>query len=62
MRQKFRNVIERDAFLPGGYLEKSRFIPCFDIGFEALASHFDATPYHHIVEAARAICRKKNHF
>jgi V/A-type H+-transporting ATPase subunit C len=62
MRQKFRNVIERDAFLPGGYLEKSRFIPCFDIGFEALASHFDATPYHHIVESGAGYLQKEKSF
>lgn len=61
-RQKFRNITERDAFLPGGYLEKSRFVQCYDIGFEALAAHFDATPYRHIVESGAAYLQKEKSF
>ncbi|HBG26640.1 MAG: hypothetical protein A2Y10_04625 [Planctomycetes bacterium GWF2_41_51] len=62
MRQKLRNIDERDAFLPGGYLEKSRLIQCLDIGFEALGSHFFATPYYHLVESGAVYLQKEKSF
>ncbi len=62
MRQKIRGIDEQDAFLPGGYLEKSRFIQCFDIGFEALAAHFFAAPYYHLIESGAMFLQKENSF
>jgi V/A-type H+-transporting ATPase subunit C len=62
IRLKLRNLDERQAFLPGGYIEKSRFIQCFDIGYEALAGHFYATPYYHLIEAGANYLEKENSF
>ncbi len=62
MRQKIRGIDERQAFLPGGYLEKSRLVQCLDIGFEALASQFFATPYHHLIESGAIYLQKENSF
>jgi V/A-type H+-transporting ATPase subunit C len=62
MRQKLRNIDERDAFLPGGYIEKSKFVQSMDIGYEALAAHFYATPYYHLVESGAVYLQKNNSF
>lgn len=62
MRQKLRGIDERDAFLPGGYIEKSRLVQCLDIGFEALAAHFFATPYYHLIESGAMYIQKENSF
>jgi len=62
MRLKFLNLDERRPFLPGGYIEKSRFIQCFDIGYEALAGHFYATPYYHLIEAGANYLEKEKSF
>jgi V/A-type H+-transporting ATPase subunit C len=62
MRQKFRGIDERDAFLAGGYIEKSRLVQCLDTGYEALASHFSATPYYHIIESGAAYLQKEKSF
>jgi V/A-type H+-transporting ATPase subunit C len=62
MRQKIRNIDEREAYLPGGYIEKSRLIQCMDIGLEALANHFFATPYFHLIESGAMYLQKHNSF
>ncbi|HAL44990.1 MAG: hypothetical protein A2Y12_10085 [Planctomycetes bacterium GWF2_42_9] len=62
MRQKLRNIDERDAYLAGGYIEISRLVQCMDVGYEALAAHFYATPYYHLVESGAAYLQKNNSF
>jgi len=62
MRQKFRGIEERDAFLPGGYIEKARLVQCLDIGYEAMGGHFSATPYHYVVESGAAYLQKEKSF
>ncbi|MEN6386158.1 MAG: V-type ATPase subunit [Phycisphaerales bacterium] len=61
-RQKLRNIDEREAYLPGGYIEKSRLVQCIDIGFEALANHFFATPYYHLIESGAVYLQKNTSF
>ncbi len=62
MRQKLREIDEREAFLPGGYIEKSRLVQCLDTGYEALAGHFSATPYYHIIESGVGYLQKEKSF
>jgi len=62
MRQKLRNIEERETFLAGGYVEKSKLIQCLDTGFETMAQHFYATPYYHLVESGVAYIQKEKSF
>lgn len=62
MRMKFTGLQDRDVFLAGGYIEKSRLVQCFDIGYEAQAQHFYATPYYHLIEAGANYLEKENSF
>jgi V/A-type H+-transporting ATPase subunit C len=62
MRMKFTGLPSTDAFLTGGYIEKSKLIQCLDIGYEALAQHFYATPYYHLIEIGANYLQKENSF
>jgi V/A-type H+-transporting ATPase subunit C len=50
LRLKLADRDEREFFLPGGFVENDRLIHGLDIGYEALAPLFFATPYHDVVE------------
>jgi len=62
MRMKFTGLQRTDVFLAGGYIEKSRLTQCLDIGYEALAQHFYATPYYHLIETGANYLQKENSF
>jgi V/A-type H+-transporting ATPase subunit C len=53
-RLKFTELEERNIFIDGGYVELDKFKTGLDLGFEAVAPLFFATPYMQIVEAAAA--------
>jgi V/A-type H+-transporting ATPase subunit C len=42
---------ERNVFLLDGYVEPQRFIHALDVGYEAIAPLFFATPYYEVVES-----------
>ncbi len=50
LRLKFTEVERRNVFLDGGYVEPQRFKHGLDIGYEAIAPLFFATPYYEVVE------------
>jgi V/A-type H+-transporting ATPase subunit C len=50
LRLKLADRPEKDHFLPGGFVETDRFVHGLDVGYEALATLFYATPYHDVVE------------
>lgn len=50
MRLKLAERDEKGLFLPGGFVETDRFVHGLDIGYEAFASLFYATPYHEVVD------------
>jgi len=50
LRLKLADSVEKNLFLPGGFVEVGRFIHGLDIGYEALAALFYATPYYDVVE------------
>jgi len=58
MRIKFAGLPSTDVFIRGGYIEKSRLVQCSDLGYEALAQHFYATPYYHLIETGVIIWRR----
>jgi len=45
---------ERNVFLSGGYVEPQRYIHALDVGYEAIAPSFFATPYYDVVESGIA--------
>jgi V/A-type H+-transporting ATPase subunit C len=51
LRLKLSEDRNRELFLPGGFIETDRLVHCSDIGYEAIAPLFYATPYHAVVEA-----------
>ncbi len=51
LRLKFVESDQTKVFIEGGYIEPARLTSCLDIGFEAIAANFFATPYHHTIEA-----------
>ena len=50
LRLKLADRDENEFFLPGGFVEGDRLSHGLDIGYEALAPLFYATPYHDVVE------------
>lgn len=50
LRLKMADRDEREHFIEGGFVEISRFVHGLDVGYEALAPLFFATPYYDIVE------------
>jgi len=62
LRIKFTQSQDTDVFMPGGYIDASRFVQCMDIGYETISQAFSATPYVHIIESGTAYLREKNSF
>ena len=62
LRIKFTESEDMDVFMPGGYIEPSRFVQCIDIGYETMAQAFAATPYGYIVETGVNYLQKENSF
>jgi len=54
LRLKFTESEQRNVFLSGGYVEPQRFIHALDVGYEAVAPLFFATPYYEVVESGTA--------
>ncbi len=52
MRLKLTESDVRDVFLEGGYVELQSLNHALDVGYEAVAGLFFATPYYEVVEAA----------
>jgi len=50
LRLKMADRDERGLFISGGYVDRERFLHGLDIGYEALAPLFFATPYYDIIE------------
>jgi len=50
LRLKFTEDEQRNVFLEGGYIQAQRFKHGLDIGYEAVAHLFFATPYYEVVE------------
>ncbi len=50
LRLKFTESELRNVFLNGGYVEPERLKHVLDIGYEAVAPQFFATPYYEVVE------------
>lgn len=50
LRLKMAERDEDDLYLNGGFVRIDRFIHGFDVGYEAMATLFYATPYHDVVE------------
>lgn len=51
LRLKFTESEQRGVFLGGGYVQVDRLRHVFDVGYEAVAPLFFATPYYDVVEA-----------
>jgi len=51
LRLKFAESDQRNVFLNGGYVQPQRFIHALDVGYEAIAPLFFATPYYEVVES-----------
>ncbi|MHC4338463.1 MAG: V-type ATPase subunit [Planctomycetota bacterium] len=51
LRLKFTESEQRNVFLSGGYVEPQRYIHALDVGYEAVAPLFFATPYYEVVES-----------
>ena len=62
LRLKFTDAENRNVFLPCGYIEIDRFKHAVDIGYEAIAQLFYATPYYEIVEAGISYLVANNSF
>ena len=62
LRLKFTESADTDVFMPGGYLESSTLIQSIDIGYEAIAQPFAATPYAHIIDAGARYIQKEESF
>jgi V/A-type H+-transporting ATPase subunit C len=50
LRLKMADREEKDLYLHGGFVRIDRFVHGFDVGYEAMAMLFYATPYHDVVE------------
>lgn len=51
LRLKFTESEERNVFIPGGYIEEQRLKHGLDVGYEAIAALFFATPYYDVVDS-----------
>jgi V/A-type H+-transporting ATPase subunit C len=51
LRLKFTESELRDVFVGGGFIEIDRFKHCLDVGYEAIASLFFATPYYEVIDS-----------
>ena len=62
MRLKFTEMQDRDVFMPGGYIDRSRLGQMVDTGYDGLAQAFAATPYYGILEAGASYMQSNNSF
>jgi V/A-type H+-transporting ATPase subunit C len=62
LRLKFTESEQRNVFLKGGFIELDRLERGAEIGYEALAPLFFATPYYHLVEAGAAYLNSEKSF
>ncbi len=62
LRLKFTESQVQDVFISGGYIDSDKLKHGLDIGHEALAQLFFATPYFDIVEAGAAYLNTNNSF
>lgn len=51
LRLKFTESELRSVFVDGGFIETGLFKHCLDIGYEAVAALFFATPYYEVVDS-----------
>jgi len=51
LRLKFAESQQQNVFLNGGYVQPQRYIHALDVGYEAIAPLFFATPYYEVVES-----------
>lgn len=54
LRLKAAGREDRNLFLPGGFIETDKFIHALELGLEAVAPLFFATPYYELVEGGIA--------
>lgn len=54
LRLKFADSDLRNVFLEGGFVETDKCRQALDLGYEALAPLFFATPYHHVADIGTA--------
>jgi len=54
LRLKFTESQQQNVFLSGGYVQPQRYIHALDVGYEAIAPSFFATPYYDVVESGIA--------
>jgi len=62
MRLKMADRLGKDFFLAGGYVDCERFVHGLDVGYEALATLFYATPYHDVIEGGVAYFTNEQSF
>ena len=62
LRLKFTESQDTDVFMPGGYIEATRFIQSIDSEYDAIPQTFAATPYGYIVEIGVSYLQKENSF
>ncbi len=62
LRLKFAESEERNVFIPGGYIEQERLKHGLDVGYEAIAALFFATPYYDVVESGAAYLASRKSF
>jgi V/A-type H+-transporting ATPase subunit C len=62
LRIKFRDADLRNVFLQGGYIEHDKFRHALDVGYEAVAPLFYATPYYEVVEPGVAYLMAEKSF
>jgi len=62
LRLKFAESQQRNAFLSGGYVQPQRYIHALDVGYEAIAPLFFATPYYEIIDSGTNYLVSDNSF
>jgi V/A-type H+-transporting ATPase subunit C len=62
LRLKFTESEQRNVFFKGGFIELDRLERGAELGYEALAPLFFATPYYHLVEAGAAYLNSEKSF
>ncbi|TFG45394.1 MAG: hypothetical protein E4H40_08335 [Candidatus Brocadiia bacterium] len=62
LRLKFTDSLDRNVFLDGGYVEIAMLKHCLDVGYEAIAALFFATPYYDVLESGVSYLAAKQSF
>jgi len=62
LRLKMAKRDEKTLFLTGGFVDSARLIHALDIGYEAIAPLFYATPYYNVVDAGVSYLTAKQSF